>query len=208
MGTIVVGICCFVTRHSRLSGVNQLDGYAASSGTPGTPGQLPLTSFRTLPAKSNLKRRLTDCMESDESRGNVDEPLKKKRNIQFDAVTVYYFPRAQGFTCVPSQVSGKIGFSLPSSFLSARNLCATFAIRLPFLPFTSVSWSPRYAYRSTWFIERHLNFHIFSFRFSGRVWIQKIRMFISLSFSLQSVRFVHCQLYCSNYLSHVIYIIV
>lgn len=126
-------------RHSRLSGVNQLDGFAASSGTSGTPGQLPLTSFQTLPAKSNLKRRLTDCMEGDESRGNVDEPLKKKRNIQFDAVTVYYFPRAQGFTCVPSQVSQKIGFSLPSSFLSARSLCTTFAIRLPFLPFTSVS---------------------------------------------------------------------
>ncbi|XP_011877760.1 PREDICTED: uncharacterized protein LOC105567473 [Vollenhovia emeryi] len=92
-------------------GVSQLDGYAASSGTPGTPGQLPLTSFRTLPAKSNLKRRLTDCMESDESRGNVDEPLKKKRNIQFDAVTVYYFPRAQGFTCVPSQGGSTLGMS-------------------------------------------------------------------------------------------------
>ncbi|XP_011059821.1 PREDICTED: uncharacterized protein LOC105149241 [Acromyrmex echinatior] len=92
-------------------GVNQLDGYAASSGTPGTPGQLPLTSFRTLPAKSNLKRRLTDCMEGDESRGNVDEPLKKKRNIQFDAVTVYYFPRAQGFTCVPSQGGSTLGMS-------------------------------------------------------------------------------------------------
>ncbi|XP_018405987.1 PREDICTED: uncharacterized protein LOC108782266 [Cyphomyrmex costatus] len=92
-------------------GVNQLDGYAASSGTPGTPGQLPLTNFRTLPAKSNLKRRLTDCMEGDESRGNVDEPLKKKRNIQFDAVTVYYFPRAQGFTCVPSQGGSTLGMS-------------------------------------------------------------------------------------------------
>ncbi|XP_012535771.2 uncharacterized protein LOC105836348 [Monomorium pharaonis] len=92
-------------------GVNQLDGYAASSGAPGTPGQLPLTSFRTLPAKSNLKRRLTDCMEGDESRGNVDEPLKKKRNIQFDAVTVYYFPRAQGFTCVPSQGGSTLGMS-------------------------------------------------------------------------------------------------
>lgn len=95
-----------------------MDGYATSSGTPGTPGQLPLTSFRTLPAKSNLKRRLIDCMEADEVRGNVDEPLKKKRNIQFDAVTVYYFPRAQGFTCVPSQVSPKIGPSLIFLFSS------------------------------------------------------------------------------------------
>ncbi|XP_070149081.1 uncharacterized protein Axud1 isoform X2 [Polyergus mexicanus] len=92
-------------------GVNQLDGFAPSSGTPETPGQAPLTSFRTLPAKSNLKRRLTDCMEGDESRSNPDEPVKKKRNIQFDAVTVYYFPRTQGFTCVPSQGGSTLGMS-------------------------------------------------------------------------------------------------
>jgi len=92
--------------------VNQLDGFAPSSSTSETPGQAPLTSFRTLPPKSNLKRRLTDCMEGDESRSNPDEPVKKKRNIQFDAVTVYYFPRTQGFTCVPSQVSPKTVLSL------------------------------------------------------------------------------------------------
>ncbi|EZA62713.1 uncharacterized protein LOC105288071 [Ooceraea biroi] len=91
--------------------VNQLDGFASSSGAPGTSGQPPLSSFRTLPAKSNLKRRLTDCMEGDESRSTVDEPVKKKRNIQFDAVTVYYFPRAQGFTCVPSQGGSTLGMS-------------------------------------------------------------------------------------------------
>lgn len=87
-----------------LSGMNQLDNYATSSDVPGIPEQPPMTSFRTLPAKSNLKRRLIDCIESDESRSNTEEPMKKKRNIHFDAVTVYYFPRAQGFTCVPSQV--------------------------------------------------------------------------------------------------------
>lgn len=92
-------------------GVNQLDGFAPSSSTSETPGQAPLTSFRTLPPKSNLKRRLTDCMEGDESRSNPDEPVKKKRNIQFDAVTVYYFPRTQGFTCVPSQGGSTLGMS-------------------------------------------------------------------------------------------------
>lgn len=30
--------------------------------------------------------------------------LKKRRNINFANVTVFYFPRVQGFTCVPSQV--------------------------------------------------------------------------------------------------------
>lgn len=92
-------------------GVNQLDGFASSSGVSALSSQPPLSSFRTLPAKSNLKRRLTDCMESDESRSNIDEPVKKKRNIQFDAVTVYYFPRAQGFTCVPSQGGSTLGMS-------------------------------------------------------------------------------------------------
>lgn len=68
--------------------------------------QTSLPTFRS-PPKSNLKRRLVDCMEGEPNakRTNADEPPKKKRNIQFDAVTVYYFPRAQGFTCVPSQVS-------------------------------------------------------------------------------------------------------
>lgn len=63
-------------------------------------------TFRN-PPKSNLKRRLTDRMDEEPSpkRSNTtEEPMKKKRNIHFDAVTVYYFPRAQGFTCVPSQV--------------------------------------------------------------------------------------------------------
>lgn len=84
--------------------VNQLDSFVPSVGVPGTP-QPPLTNFRS-PPKSNLKRRLIDCMDEAPSpkRSNTEESMKKKRNIQFDAVTVYYFPRAQGFTCVPSQV--------------------------------------------------------------------------------------------------------
>lgn len=31
--------------------------------------------------------------------------VKKRRNINFANVTVFYFPRVQGFTCVPSQVT-------------------------------------------------------------------------------------------------------
>lgn len=86
-----------------VSVVNQLESIGV--GVPGTP-QAPLANFPS-PPKSNLKRRLTDCMEGAPSpkKSNTDELMKKKRNIQFDAVTVYYFPRAQGFTCVPSQVS-------------------------------------------------------------------------------------------------------
>ncbi|XP_076393313.1 AXIN1 up-regulated 1 isoform X2 [Megachile rotundata] len=89
--------------------VNQLESIGVD--VPGTP-QTPLTNFRS-PSKSNLKRRLIDCMEGAPSpkKSNTDESMKKKRNIQFDAVTVYYFPRAQGFTCVPSQGGSTLGMS-------------------------------------------------------------------------------------------------
>ncbi|XP_076290599.1 AXIN1 up-regulated 1 [Lasioglossum baleicum] len=91
--------------------VNQLDAFVPNVVVPGTP-QAPLTTFPS-PPKSNLKRRLTDCMEGapNPKRSNTDESMKKKRNIQFDAVTVYYFPRAQGFTCVPSQGGSTLGMS-------------------------------------------------------------------------------------------------
>lgn len=91
--------------------VNQLESFVPDESVPGTP-QTTLTTFRS-PAKSNLKRRLTDCMEGEPSpkRSNTEEPMKKKRNIHFDAVTVYYFPRAQGFTCVPSQGGSTLGMS-------------------------------------------------------------------------------------------------
>ncbi|XP_076168993.1 AXIN1 up-regulated 1 isoform X2 [Ptiloglossa arizonensis] len=91
--------------------VNQLESFTPTVATPGTP-QTPLAAFPS-PSKSNLKRRLTDCMEGAPTpkRSNTDESMKKKRNIQFDAVTVYYFPRAQGFTCVPSQGGSTLGMS-------------------------------------------------------------------------------------------------
>lgn len=94
---------------------DQLDGFVPDSGeaiTVGSEVQRPdlsvteILPVRRSPPKSNLKRRLTDCMEGEPNakRSNSDDSEKKKRNIHFDAVTVYYFPRAQGFTCVPSQV--------------------------------------------------------------------------------------------------------
>ena len=55
-------------------------------------------------SRSNLKRRL--------SYDDRDAPRpKKKRSISFDKVTVYYFPRAQGFTCVPSQGGSTLGMA-------------------------------------------------------------------------------------------------
>lgn len=55
------------------------------------------------PSKSNLKRKIEG--------ENIDGPQgkRKKENIKFDSVTVYYFPRAQGFSCVPSQGGSTLG---------------------------------------------------------------------------------------------------
>lgn len=54
--------------------------------------------------RSNLKRR------SDQSdQINAVETKKPKRNIQFSGVTVYLFPRIQGFTCIPSQGGCTLG---------------------------------------------------------------------------------------------------
>jgi Cysteine/serine-rich nuclear protein N-terminus len=51
------------------------------------------------PERSSLKRR-GDVIAD----GCTSPKAKKKRSLSFQSVTVYYFPRAQGFTCVPSQV--------------------------------------------------------------------------------------------------------
>lgn len=78
------------------------------------------------PVKSNLKRKLNE--------EEVEQPVlkKKKHSIKFDDVTVYYFPRAQGFSCVPSQGGSTLGmewehshvqkFSLPDHALEQRRL--------------------------------------------------------------------------------------
>lgn len=54
--------------------------------------------------QSSLKRHLT----YDEQDGPQS---KRKKAITFDKVTVYYFPRAQGFTCVPSQGGSTLGMA-------------------------------------------------------------------------------------------------
>lgn len=52
--------------------------------------------------RSNLKRKLTNDDDSQPA-------SKRKRGISFDTVTVYYFPRTQGFTCIPSQGGSTLG---------------------------------------------------------------------------------------------------
>lgn len=65
--------------------------------------------------KSNLKRKL---VEEDE----CQPQSKKKKGISFDSVTVYYFPRAQGFTCVPSQGGSTLGMGSQHSHMQRFSL--------------------------------------------------------------------------------------
>ena len=61
-------------------------------------------SNRLSSRRSNLKRHLPYDVQ--------DGPQpKRKKAISFDKVTVYYFPRAQGFTCVPSQGGSTLGMA-------------------------------------------------------------------------------------------------
>ncbi|CAK1602843.1 unnamed protein product [Parnassius mnemosyne] len=55
------------------------------------------------PHKSNLKRKF------EESDNDSPRNKKPKHSIHFENVTVFYFPRAQGFTCVPSQGGSTLG---------------------------------------------------------------------------------------------------
>ncbi|CAH0726042.1 unnamed protein product, partial [Brenthis ino] len=74
------------------------------------------TTVITKPLRSSLKRKCDDA--------TIDEPHQKriKHNIQFDNVTVFYFPRAQGFSCVPSQGGSTLGMEWEHSHIQKFTL--------------------------------------------------------------------------------------
>lgn len=60
------------------------------------------------PFKSSLKRKISAV--------DTEQPkVKKRKGITFDSVTVFYFPRSQGFTCVPSQGGSTLGMGVQHS---------------------------------------------------------------------------------------------
>lgn len=61
-------------------------------------------SDRLSSRRSNLKRHVPYDVQDGPQR-------KRQKAIGFDKVTVYYFPRAQGFTCVPSQGGSTLGMA-------------------------------------------------------------------------------------------------
>lgn len=65
------------------------------------------TTTTTLPLRSNLKRRLEDdgmelSLVPEMATATAGTQKRSKRSINFDSVKVYYFPRQQGFSCVPT----------------------------------------------------------------------------------------------------------
>lgn len=61
------------------------------------------------PSKSSLKRRSIDNLHEDQAK-------KPKRTINFGDVTVFYFPRCQGFGCVPTQGGSTLGMTAKHAY--------------------------------------------------------------------------------------------
>ena len=61
------------------------------------------------PSKSSLKRRSVDNLHDDQAK-------KPKRGINFGDVTVFYFPRCQGFGCVPTVGGSTLGMTAKHSY--------------------------------------------------------------------------------------------
>lgn len=65
------------------------------------------------PPKSSLKRRSSDDLDGATAGNGATVATisckRQKRNIQFTGVTVYLFPRQQGFSCIPSQGGCSLG---------------------------------------------------------------------------------------------------
>uniref|UniRef100_A0A336LW13 CSON002666 protein n=1 Tax=Culicoides sonorensis TaxID=179676 RepID=A0A336LW13_CULSO len=96
------------------------DGGVRSDGSDSGLGSEPSTNTSALsekslthtrlpdpPAKGNLKRRSSEQIDS----SSGIETKRNKKGIQFEGVTVYSFPRIQGFSCVPSQGGCTLGMA-------------------------------------------------------------------------------------------------
>lgn len=61
------------------------------------------------PSRSSLKRRSEDILHDDVAK-------KPKRGINFGDVMVFYFPRCQGFGCVPTQGGSTLGMTAKHAY--------------------------------------------------------------------------------------------
>ncbi|KAJ0182036.1 hypothetical protein K1T71_002758 [Dendrolimus kikuchii] len=68
------------------------------------------------PIRSSLKRKCSSDYH------DIPKSKKRKESIKFDNVVVYYFPRAQGFSCVPSQGGSTLGMEWEHSHVQKFTL--------------------------------------------------------------------------------------
>jgi len=76
---------------------------------------VPSTSKHPRVVKSSLKRLCED-------EGDGPAMKKAKKSIEFENVSIFYFPRTQGFTCVPSQGGSTLGMSWTHSHAQTLTL--------------------------------------------------------------------------------------
>lgn len=68
-----------------------------------------------------LSRRGSRRPREEDAEEAVAPPSKRRsKAVGFDSVTVYYFQRMQGFTCVPSQGGSTLGLCKTTRFLSCN----------------------------------------------------------------------------------------
>lgn len=61
------------------------------------------------PSRSSLKRRSDEHLQE-------EKPKKSKLSLNFGDVTVFYFPRCQGFGCVPTQGGSTLGMTAKHAY--------------------------------------------------------------------------------------------
>ena len=77
-------------------------------------GQILSSEYSETDGSSGTLKRTSSAL-SDIAESSEAKKTNRKRRITFSAVTAYYFPRAQGFTCVPSQGGSTLGMALKHS---------------------------------------------------------------------------------------------
>ncbi|XP_054710169.1 cysteine/serine-rich nuclear protein 3-like [Uloborus diversus] len=98
------------------SATDTSDAYAEECGLDSFPSSSDVdrddTSNSSIKSEVSSEVPTTSTSQAAEETSDGDEPPKKKpkkKSVCFANVTVYYFPRTQGFTCVPSQGGSTLG---------------------------------------------------------------------------------------------------
>ncbi|CAL8120671.1 unnamed protein product [Orchesella dallaii] len=87
------------------------------SGSEQPEGDLPPSSLKVVPStKRSLLRR------SDGTDLNDRQVKRIRKSVHFDEVTVYNFPRTQGFQCIPTKGGTTLGMSMNHGFVERFSL--------------------------------------------------------------------------------------